>query len=69
MVRAKAKATLANTVLQGKVEEKISRGGPEARQWSDDVKEWTGLSSNKMWREPEDCVAWIKRVSHIAPLD
>ena len=26
------------------------------------VKEWRGLSSNEMWREPEDCVAWRKSV-------
>ena len=26
-------------------------------------KEWTGLSWNEMWREPEDHVAWRKRVS------
>ena len=25
-------------------------------------KEWTGLSLNEMWREPEDCVAWRKNV-------
>ena len=23
-------------------------------------KEWTGLSLNEMWREPEDRVAWRK---------
>ena len=23
-------------------------------------KEWTGLRSNEMWREPEDRVAWRK---------
>ena len=34
-----------------------------ARQWMDDVKEWTGLSHNEMWREPVDCQAWRKRVS------
>ena len=53
--------TLTNTILQDDVEGKISRGRP-ARQWLDDVKEWTGLSLNKMWREPEDRVAWRKNV-------
>ena len=37
-----------------------------ARQWLDDVKEWTGLSSNGMWKGPEDRVAWRKRVSRVA---
>ena len=34
-----------------------------ARLWLDDVKEWTGLSSNDIWREPEDLVAWRNRVN------
>ena len=57
---------LANAILQGIVWEKISRGRP-ARQWLEDVKEWTGLSLNEMWREPYDRVAQRKRVSHVAP--
>ena len=36
-------------------------------KWLDDVKEWIRLSSNEMWREPEDCVAWRKLVSRVAP--
>ena len=45
---ARPKIPLANNILQGrpKVEEKISRRRP-ARQWMDDVKEWTGLSWKK----------------------
>ncbi len=39
------KGALANIILQGKVEGERSRGKP-ARQWLDNVKEWTGLSSN-----------------------
>ena len=35
----RAKGTLAYAFLQGKVEEKRSRGRP-GRQWLDDVKEW-----------------------------
>ena len=49
----RAKGTLANTILQGKVEGGKSRGKP-ARQWLDDVKEWT---------EPEDHVTWRKCAS------
>ena len=45
------KETLANTILQGNFEGERSRGR-SGRQWSDDVKEWTGLSWNDMWREP-----------------
>ena len=54
-----AKETLANTILQGKVAGERLRGRP-ARQWLDDVKEWTGLSLHEMWKEPEDRVAWRK---------
>ena len=53
----RGKGTLANTILQGNAEGERSRGRP-ARQWLDDVKEWTGLSSNEMWRERKDRVAW-----------
>ena len=49
----RTKGTLANTILQDKVEEKTSRGRP-ARQWLNDVKEWTGQSLNEMWKEPEE---------------
>ena len=52
----RARGTLANTILQGKVEGKRSRERT-ARQWVHDVKEWTGLSLNQMWREPDDRVA------------
>ena len=58
----RAKGTMANNILKGKVEMKRSRGRP-ARQWLEDVQEWTGLSLNEMWREPEDRVAWRKRVN------
>ena len=57
----RANGTLANTVLQGKVERKRSRERP-ARQWLDDVNEWTRLSLNEMGREPKDRVAWRKHV-------
>ena len=33
----------------------------------DDVKEWTGLSLNDIWREPEDSVARGKRANRVAP--
>ena len=42
-----------------------SRGRP-VRQWLDDVKEWTGLSSNEIWRKPEERVARRKHVSQVA---
>ena len=38
------------------VAEKITRN--VSKRVLDDVKEWTGLSWNDMWREPENCVAW-----------
>ena len=38
-------------------------GKRSSRQWLDDVKEWTGLNLNKMWRKQEDHVAWRKCVS------
>ena len=57
----RAKGTRRNTILlQGKVE--WTRGRP-ARQWMDNIKEWIGPSSNEMWREPDNCVAWWKRVN------
>ena len=59
------KGTLANTILQGNVERKISRGRP-ARQYKDDVKEWTGLSLKDVWREPEDRIVWRNHVSRVA---
>ena len=62
----RAKGTLANTMLKGKVEVETSRGRP-ARQRLDDAKEWTMLSLNEMWREPEDRVAWGKHVSRVVP--
>ena len=52
----RAKGTLANTILQGKL--KGNRSYEESVQ---DVKEWTGLSSNEMGSEPE--TVWRKRVS------
>ena len=56
---------MADAIFQGKVEEERSRGRP-GRQWLDDVEEWTGPSLNGMWREPDDRVVWIKRVSRVA---
>ena len=53
------KVPLANTILLGHVDGKRSRGRP-ARQWMGNVTEWTELSSNEMWREPEDGVTWRK---------
>ena len=44
-----------------KLRGKRSRGRP-ARYWLDDVKEWTELSPNEMWREPDDRVSWRKHV-------
>ena len=38
--------------VEGDVEGARGPGGLE--------KEWTGLRSNEMWREPEDRVAWRK---------
>ena len=34
---------------------------------TDDVKEWTVLNSNLIWRETEDCVDWRKCISRVAP--
>ena len=48
---------------------KVERKRSRARQWLDDVKEWTGLRLNEMWRKPEDCVAWRKHVSLVTPTD
>ena len=36
--------TLANTILQGRVEGSRKRGRPK-RNWMDDVYEWTGMST------------------------
>ena len=47
----KGKGTLANNILQGKVEGKTPRGRP-AGQWLDDVQEWAGLTLNEMWQNP-----------------
>ena len=59
---------MANTILQGKVEGKRSRG-MAARQLFDDVKERTGLSLNDTWMEPKDSVAWRRRVRIFNPED
>ena len=50
------KGTLANTILQGKVE------GEDHEECQKDVKEWTWLYSKEMWREPEDRVTGRKRI-------
>ena len=42
------KGTLANAILQGKVQGKTIRGRA-GEQGLGDVKEWTGLSLNDMW--------------------
>ena len=42
----RVKGTLANNLLSGKVEGKRSRGR-SARQWLDDVKEWTTRKASK----------------------
>ena len=40
------------------------------RRWLEDVKEWTGLSSNEMWREhAENREAWRQHVSRVAQSD
>ena len=65
---ARAKRTMENTILQGKAEKKISRGRP-ARQWLNDIYEWTGMRSNEMCREPDDSVAWRMRVSRVTRTD
>ncbi len=49
---------LANTIWQGKVDGKRSH-----------VREWTGLSSNEIWREPEDRVVGRKSKSRVAKMD
>ena len=63
----KRKVRWFGCVVRAKVEGKRPRGRP-VRQWLENVDEWTGLSSNEMWREPEYCVAWRKRVSRVAPM-
>ena len=62
----RAQGTLVNAFLQGKVEGTRSRG--RTRQWLDNVKEWTGLSLNEMYREPENRVVWRKRVARVASM-
>ena len=65
----KMKVTLANTSLQCKVDGKRShKEYQQDLQWLGDVKEWTRLSSNAMWKEPEDRVAWKKYVSCVASI-
>ena len=55
------KTQILNTILHGKAERKRSRGRP----WLDARKEWTVLSSNVMWREPEDRVTWRPNPNHV----
>ena len=54
VTRLRAKGTPSCRVqFRGKIKRKPCR-------WLDDVKEWTGLSSNEMWREhAEDREVWI----------
>ena len=56
--------TLENTIFLDRIEG--VHYGWLTRQLLDDIKEWTGLSFNEMWREPEDSVAWRKYDSHFA---
>ena len=65
---ARSNGSMANAIMQGKVEGKRPQGRP-AGQLLDATKEWIWLSSNEMWREPEDRVARRKRVSRVAPTD
>ena len=53
VTRLRAKGTPSCRVqFMGKIKRKVCR-------WLDDVKKWTGLSSNEMWREhAEDLEAW-----------
>ena len=64
VTRLRAKGTPSCRVqFSGKIKRKAFR-------WLDDVKEWTGLSSNEMWREhAEDRVAWRQHVSRVAQTD
>ena len=59
------KGPLENTISQEKLSGKRHLEGQQNSGWMI-VKEWTGLSSNEMWREPEDRVAWRKFVSRVA---
>ena len=54
---ARPNGTLVNSILQSIVDGGISRGWP-TRQWLDDVKEWTWLSLNEMWRKTDYHMAW-----------
>ena len=45
----RATFALTDTILLGKVEGKISLGRP-TRQWLDDIKECSRLTTNDMWR-------------------
>ena len=59
----RAKGTLAYTILQGKVEGERSRGNQQL------VRRCKELNRAELWREPEDRLAWRKRVSRVAPTD
>ena len=60
------KRSPANTILQGKVEGKRSRGRPPS-QWLDDVKEWTELSLNAMFGRSQRTVWPGESMSVVLP--
>ena len=64
VTRLRAKGTPSCRVqFRGKIKRKVCR-------WLNDVKKWTGLSSNEMWREhAENREAWRQHVSRVAQTD
>ena len=51
--------SLAKTILQGKVRGKRKRGRPR-KEWSDNIRDWTGRPLNKLVRLSEDRSEWRK---------
>jgi len=49
---------LAADILRGRINGNRSRGRPK-RRWSDDVKDWTGLSIQECITLAKDRAAWI----------
>ena len=52
---------LANTILQGTVQEGRRRGR-QRKRWEDNIKEWTGLEWNITLRKAKNLEEWRKLV-------
>jgi len=56
---------LDRCIITGMAEGTRGRGRPQGA-WSDDIKEWTNLSTKEALQLTKDCAAWSSVVHHVA---